>query len=222
MKCQNPNAEPTRKQTWAVFCMTKTDIRNAGLTRGQVSIMLSELGDTGKTTIPIGDIPLVMSGGKATRKSTPSGSTSPSKWALDLFHKALQAGSTAMQELVDSKQVRPMVVQEHENMMDDDSPVKQQWVVAGGPCGFAWVNVSLKDPVSRKFINQLKKAGKAGDRGSDLHKSFDWQKDSYAGGYSWYCSEGGQSIAYKIAYAGAVSKVLGDAGVAAWAQSRMD
>jgi len=179
--------------------------------------MIDELKSKGSTIIPVGGETIAMKGQKAKAKSKPAGSTSPSQWALNLFHQALAAGNAAMEELIASKTVAPMVVEQHTNVLDDDSPVEEQWVVAGGPCGFAWINIKLVDATSRKFISQLKKAGKAGST-----PDFDWTKDSYAGGYSWYCHEGGQSMAYKVAYAGAVSKVLGDAGVCAMAQSRMD
>lgn len=33
----------------------------------------------------------------------------------------------------------PMVVQQHENMLDDHSPVKKSYYVSDGVCGFAWV-----------------------------------------------------------------------------------
>lgn len=37
-----PDAPATKRQTWALFCATKKDYRNAGLTRAQASALLEE------------------------------------------------------------------------------------------------------------------------------------------------------------------------------------
>lgn len=39
----------------------------------------------------------------------------------------------------DRKQCVPMVVQQHGNMLDDKTEVVQEWFVADGVCGFAWL-----------------------------------------------------------------------------------
>jgi hypothetical protein len=140
-------------------------------------------------------------------------------WALDLIKKAEAAGEEAMRALIDSKKVKPMVVQQHENMLDDNSPVKESWVVQGGPCGFASIRVKCTNGPSRKFINELKKAGLAG--GQNSHK--EWSKSDYYGGFmKSFTLIGGQSLAYKEAYAYAYAGVLNEADINTWVWTRMD
>ena len=38
---QKPNAPATKRQTWAIFCATKKDVRNAGLTKQEASGIIS-------------------------------------------------------------------------------------------------------------------------------------------------------------------------------------
>jgi hypothetical protein len=124
-----------------------------------------------------------------------------------------------MQELIDSNKVKPMVVQQHAEVMNDSSPVTEQWVVQGGPCGFASIRVKCTNGPSRKFINQLKKNGLAGDRNTFK----EWSKSDYYGGYmKSFTMIGGQSLAYKEAYAYAYAGVLDEAGINTWVWSRMD
>ena len=208
-KCQNPGAEPTKRQTFAVFCITKVDIRNKEYTRGEVSQIISDLKSKGKATTPDG-IVLVSKNGKS------NGSTPKSTWAVDLIAQAHKAGIQAFESK--KGKVAPMIVEQHANPLDDNSPVEQQWVVEGGPCGFAWIRVKCTNSASRKFINQLKKAGLAG--GENSHK--EWSKSDYYGGFLHFVHVGGQSLAYKTAYGSAYTRVLLDAGINAFMFSRMD
>ena len=208
-KCKDPNAAPTRKQTWCVFCMTKQDIRNKKYTRGEVSQIIGDLKTKGKATAPDGEVFVSKNGRDKTSTS--------SNWATDLIKKATEAGEKAMEAIIDK--VAPMIVEKHVNMLDDNSPVEQAWVVPGGPCGFAFVRVKCTNGPSRKFINQLKKKGLAGGQNSFK----DWTKSDYYGGFiKSFVLEGGQSLAYKEAYAGAFAKVLEEAGINVWVYSRMD
>ena len=241
--CKDPNGAPTRKQTWCVFCLTGQDIRESNLTRQEVSNMISDLKDSGDHTLPKGktygdgeDFICTKENLKKTRDKLWDKETRPftvkavleskkkhnsngSSWALDLIAKAEAAGQEAMQELIDSKKVMPMVVQQHENVMDDSSPVAEQWVVAGGPCGFAAIRVKCTNGPSRKFINQLKKAGLAGD----INSHCEWHKSDYYGGFmKSFTLIGGQSLAYKEAYAHAYAEVLDAEGINTWVWSRMD
>ena len=243
--CKDPNGEPTRKQTFAVFCLSGQDIRKSNLTRQEVSNMIGDLKDSGDHTLPKGKTygecedficskanlrktanklwekagtsnPMTV--GAVVKKTRPS-KTIAGTWALKLIKEAEAAGSEALQNLIDSNKVEPMVVQQHENMMDDNSPVAEQWVVAGGPCGFASIRVKCVNGPSRKFVAQLKKAGLAGDRNSFK----DWSKSDYYGGYMKSFSViGGQSLAYKSAYAYAYEGVLAEAGISTWVWTRMD
>ena len=221
--CKDPNGEPTRKQTWAVFCMTRKDIRDTKLTRQQVSDLISALKSVGVATLPDNSLIYHKDGKKEGVKFDkgvkPSGSKkNRTSWALDLIKEAEAAGEQEMKELIDSKKVRPMVVQQHANMLDDNSPVEQSWVVEGGPCGFASIRVKMVNGPSRKFINQLKKAGLAG--GENSHK--EWNKSSYYGGYMKFFNVGGQSLAYKTAYARGYEGVLSKAGINTWVWTKMD
>ena len=45
--------------------------------------------------------------------------------AKSIYHKALQAGQDAMKNCTPT----PMVVQQHTDMLDDNSPVEKQWYV---------------------------------------------------------------------------------------------
>lgn len=107
----------------------------------------------------------------------------------------------------------PMVVGTPKNMMaslmggDDGGfdPDEPTYFVSEGVCGFAWVRIR---PANGSFARQMKKAG-IGYR-------------SYYGGWDISVRYGNQSLARKEAYARAFAKVLQDAGVDAFVDSRMD
>lgn len=133
----------------------------------------------------------------------------------DLHAKAIRAGEEAALQCVPT----PMVVDQHFDPLDDNSPVAQSWNVPSGVCGFASVHVRFKEKESRKFLNGLIKAG-IGSRDENSHA--EWRKHSYYGGFYYWVSAGGQSMEIKEAYAGAMVKVLNDHGVNAHMMSRMD
>jgi len=119
-----------------------------------------------------------------------------------LWSKAWDAGEEAAKAMVPS----PMVVRQHANMMDDSSPVENEWFVADGVCGFAWVQIK---PGNSRFANFLKKEELA-------------RPDSYLGGVSVWVSQYNQSMQRKEAHARAMAEVFRKAGINAWAMSRMD
>jgi Fe-S oxidoreductase len=82
----------------------------------------------------------------------------------------------------------------------------QTWIVEDGVCGFAWINVK---PAYSAVAKALVAAGLA-------------RKDGYEGGVTVWVSDYNQSITRKEAYARAFAKVLQDAGIRAYASSRMD
>jgi hypothetical protein len=133
-------------------------------------------------------------------KSKPSAAERDAKWA-ELHAKACEAGHAA----AEACKPTPMVVQQHANMLDDSSPVTQSWVVEGGPCGFAWVVIR---PGNCSFARWAKKHARA-----DKH---------YYGGVSIWCPLGTQSMAIKEAYCRAYATVLREAGIDAYAGSRLD
>lgn len=112
---------------------------------------------------------------------------------------------------------QPMIVSQHENMVDDSSPMEKEWFVEDGVCGFAWITVRCKSGKARQFINALKRAGLAGD-GCDIP----FGKDNYSGGYKYWVSQGGQSMEKKIAFASAFAEVLERNGIECHTGSRMD
>lgn len=77
--------------------------------------------------------------------------------------------------------------------------------VEQGVCGFAWVNVR---PGNSPFANWLKKNKLAG-------KAYHGGVDIWVGGY-------GQCMAKKEAHAYAMAEVLREAGIKAYANSRLD
>ena len=100
----------------------------------------------------------------------------------------------------------PMVVEQHSNMMNDNSPVVKSWVVSGGVCGFAWINIK---PANSKFAKWLKANNIVQNR-------------SYYGGYDIWVSHFGQSMELKEKYAHAFANILNSYGIKAYSMSRMD
>jgi hypothetical protein len=101
-----------------------------------------------------------------------------------------------------------MVVQQHENMMDDNSPVAKEWVVPDGPCGFAWINIK---PATNAFCRWLKEEGIG-------------RQDSYYGGCTIWVSNYNQSMQKKEQYANGFVKKLRELmpNLKAYSMSRMD
>ena len=100
----------------------------------------------------------------------------------------------------------PMIVQQHENMLDDSSPVVKTYApVMGGVCGFAWVVVK---PGTSSFARWLKDTGKA-------------KKHDRGGLYVWIW-EFGQSYEKKMKMASAMANVLTAAGINACSEGRLD
>ena len=102
--------------------------------------------------------------------------------------------------------VTPMVVGSPSTPLGSDIDYsKKTYFVEGGVCGFAGVVIK---PARGKFVSYLKKLGMG-------------YKHYYGG---WYVSvrEFGQSLTRKEAYAEAFAKVLGEAGMRCYVDSRMD
>jgi hypothetical protein len=99
----------------------------------------------------------------------------------------------------------PMVVQQHANMMDDSSPVTQQWVVNDGVCGFAWVRLN---PARGTIADMFKELG---------------ARPAYGGGLQLHCFDFNQSMSRKEAYCKAYAQVMRDRGYTGFSwSSRMD
>lgn len=125
-----------------------------------------------------------------------------SKTFEELYNRADAAGRAAVSGFTPV----PMVVGTAIGFSNQIDPSKPTYFEADGVCGFAWVNVK---PGNSAFANWLKKSSKA-------------RPDSYYGGVTIWVSEFNQSMQKKEVYAHAFAKVLAEAGVKAYAASRMD
>ncbi len=119
----------------------------------------------------------------------------------EVFAEAKVAGLKALM----TKVPQPMIVQQHENPLDDNSKVVKQYHVEGGICGFASIIVK---PGTSSFARWLMK--------KDLgHKH-------YYGGVGLFVREGGQSYEKKVAYANAFCTVLEKYNIKCHVDSRLD
>lgn len=110
-----------------------------------------------------------------------------------LWDKACEAGR---QEVEKSKPQMVVAVGENGRQIGGAFPI----------CGFAWVNVK---PGNSAFANWLKKNNHA-------------RVDSYYGGVCIWISQYNQSMDMKYSYARGMAKVFADAGIKAYASSRLD
>ena len=118
-----------------------------------------------------------------------------------LYEEAHSAGMSAGGSHVP----QPMVVEQHENPIDDNSPVEKRWYVPEGLCGFAWINVRPGTCAFARWAVREKLARKA-----------------YGGGIEFWVSEFNQSVEKKEKYARAFAEVLRKHGVTAYPGSRLD
>lgn len=118
-----------------------------------------------------------------------------------LYNEAHEAGMAAL----DAKVPVPMTVQQHKDQFDDYSPVLKSFNAPGGVCGFAWIIVK---PANCAFAKWTRRKG--------------FSSKAYRGGEQIFVHEGGQSYERKMAYAGAFTQVLCDAGLKALAGGRLD
>lgn len=91
------------------------------------------------------------------------------------FQNAYNMAMRAALDAADKAVPQPMVVQQHENMLNNASPVVKHWVVNDGVCGMSWVKFR---PATTPFARWLKKTGRG-------------RTDSYSGGLLVWMSLGG-------------------------------
>jgi hypothetical protein len=120
-------------------------------------------------------------------------------WAT-LFAKADKAGKEAAGKCIPT----PMVVTERSNPLDDNSKIEKSWLVPQGMCGFA----SIRFKGNTSFGKWAAKNNLA--------------KKSHDGGLYIWVHDYNQSVELKSAYAYAFARVLNDAGIKAFAESRLD
>ena len=118
-----------------------------------------------------------------------------------LWQKAHEAGLAAADAAVPT----PIIVGEAKSLFSNEiDHSKPTYYVPQGLCGFAWIQFKG----NTAFGRWAKKAGKA--------------SPAYGGGLSTSVRVGGQSIEIKEAYARAFAAVLNEAGITAYAESRLD
>ena len=118
-----------------------------------------------------------------------------------LYAAAHDAGNAAVQ----SATIQPMIVQQRANPLNDSSDLIKQYYVEDGVCGFASIIVKPANSALAKYLKLNCGARK-----------------SYYGGVSLSVMAFNQSLQKKEAYAYAFAKVLNDAGINAYVESRMD
>ena len=119
-----------------------------------------------------------------------------------LFESAHEAGLKAGREVG----VTPMVVGSPTELFGNEIDWnKSTYHVSDGVCGFAGVIIK---PARGKFVSLLKKMGRG------------WKH--YYGGFYMTCREFNQSLTRKEAYCEAFARVLGESGLKAYVDSRMD
>jgi len=186
---------PTPKMTFALFCAVKTDVRNLGLSFDECSMLIG-MTRTGRTE----EVKkyLASKGAKFKEEELVDKDTLNES----IYNKAHEAGMKAVSGL----NVIPMVVTQHANPIDDNSPVVNSYFVEDGCCGFAWVNIK---PANSSFAKWLVKNNHA-------------RKNSYEPGISIWIHDFNQSYQKKMTYAYAFAKVLQEHEIRAYAGSRLD
>jgi hypothetical protein len=120
----------------------------------------------------------------------------------ELYEKAWKAGEAAAADLVP---VGMFVGQPTTTFGTDVDFTKRVEFIPDGVCGFAWVKIR---PATTPFARWLKKSKGA-------RKAYDGGLDIWIGSYN-------QSMQKKEAHANAMARVLNEAGITAYAMSRMD
>jgi len=118
-----------------------------------------------------------------------------------LYAAAHDAGNAAVESAI----IAPMIVQQRANPLKDSSDLVKQYYVEDGVCGFASIIVKPANSALAKYLKLNCGARK-----------------SYYGGIALSIQAFNQSLQKKEAYAYAFAKVLNDAGINAYVESRMD
>jgi len=99
----------------------------------------------------------------------------------------------------------PMTVVEPSNVMDPNSPPRNEWFVPEGPCGFAEVVIH---PATSSFARWLAKNNLASTR--------------YNGGMSIWIGAHNQSVTRKEAHAYKMAEIFKAAGIKCFVSARLD
>lgn len=182
----------TPRTSWAIFCATKYDARSTAITQEEASSILDWV-NKGDLTHAIEFL--------ESRGAIKKGEVKPRQDWQAVYNYAHEAGMKAGKECIPN----PMVVQQHSNPLNDNSPVQKSWYVSEGPCGFAFITIH---PGNCSFAIWLRKNNLA--------------RTAYHGGTQVWVSQFNQSIMRKEAYANAFAEVLNKYGIKAYAGSRLD
>ena len=140
-----------------------------------------------------------------------------------IIKEATEAGLAAGNACVPT----PMVVEAHQNMLDDNSPVVYREVVDDGVCGFAWINFVANTPINKEFLKGLKLAKLVwtckyqGPPPQD-RRDYPFQSRIEGPGFQHWVSMNTQSMQRKEAYAEAYAAVLKKYGINCYVGSRLD
>lgn len=189
------------RQTFAIFCALKIDVRACDLSRAQASHILerANAGEFAKGLIlaEVSALPGAVT--KGTARTVPvktGGRNFPA-----LYSAAWQAGVSAATACVPV----PMQVVQRANPLDDRSPVVHAYApVMDGVCGFA----SVKFAGNTAFGKWAKRKGYA--------------RAAYGGGLSVWIGDYNQSLQKKEAHAYAMAGYLSANGIPANGESRID
>ncbi len=119
-----------------------------------------------------------------------------------LYAEAVRRGQDAGEQCIPV----PMVVEQHVNPLDDNSPVRRSWEVSDGVCGFAWV---LFPDCRKPFVKWLLDVGHAGKRYGK------------PGATIWIMSHN-QSMARKMAHATTMRDYFASVGIECSSHSMID
>lgn len=190
--------QATPKMTFALFCATKMDVRNLGLTFEETSMLIG-MAKNGKVSEVISY--LEKKGGVS------KGEVKPQVDWQEIYDKAHNAGMESARKCIPT----PMIVEERSNPLDDNSAVKNSYYVPQGPCGFS----SVRFPANTSFAKwaiKNKLADKSYDTGAYIWAGMQMEEFS-----------GTQSYEIKNAYTTAFAKVLSEAGLKkVYVESRLD
>ncbi len=199
----------TSRQHFTIYKLTGWDTRDSEMTNGQASFVIqNSIAKNFSKVVPV----LSSTPGAFDRQnrnfdsktSTVKKVTTKSQSDIwqELHDKAHEAGLKAVKDCTPV----PMTVGSPTTVLGNDIDYsKKTYFVEGGVCGFAWIKIA-------EGRSSFAKWAKANLR---AHAS-------YRGGVDIWVGDFGQSMQRKEAYAYAYASVLQDAGVKAYAQSRMD
>jgi hypothetical protein len=70
----------------------------------------------------------------------------------NIYDTADNLAQGAVDDAISNGEIVPVTFVEHENMLDDNSPIKKTYFIQDGVCGFAWIKVR---PANSRFAKWL-------------------------------------------------------------------